>query len=65
MRAAIFSVYLPGRGHFSLTDLSLASPFLVRLLECGQATRDPADYLRDINQTSLEFFNRYLQDQGE
>lgn len=63
--ATAYNLYFPGRGHFSLTDLSLASPFLVRLLEGGQATRDPASYLRDVNQASLEFFNHHLKDQGE
>jgi len=60
--ATAYNLYFPGRGHFSLTDLSLTSPFLVRLLEGGQATRDPAAYLRDVNQACLEFFNHHLKD---
>lgn len=56
------SLYLPGRGHFSLTDLSLASPILTKALEGGQANRDAAGYLRDVNQACLEFFDRFLKD---
>ncbi len=59
--AHVFNLHLPGRGHFSLTDLSLASPLLVRLLEGGQSTRDSVEYLREINHACLTFFNRYLK----
>lgn len=56
-----FSLHLPGAGHFSLTDLSLASPLLVQVLEGGKSTRESAEYLRAVNQVCLEFFDRYLK----
>jgi dienelactone hydrolase len=55
------SLHLPGAGHFSLTDLGLASPLLTRLLEGGQPNHDRAGYLREVNRACLEFFNRYLK----
>lgn len=55
------SLHLPGAGHFSLTDLALASPLLTRLLEGGQPTQGRAGYLRAVNQACLDFFDRYLK----
>ncbi len=57
----VFSLYLPGRGHFSMTDLSLASPLLTRLFEGGQTNHDREGYLRNVNLACLEFFDRYLK----
>lgn len=54
------SLYLAGAGHFSLTDLALASPLLTRLLEGGPPTLDREEYLRAVSQACLEFFDRYL-----
>lgn len=54
------SLYLPGAGHFSLTDLALASPLLTSLLEGGKSTRNSVEYLRAINQACLAFLERYL-----
>ena len=59
------SLHLPGAGHFSLTDLSLASPLFVRLLEGGKPAREGAEYLRDVNEACLEFFDQYLKDRNE
>ena len=56
------SLHLPGAGHFSLTDLALASPLLTRLLEGRQPTQGRAGYLRAVNQACLELFDRYLKD---
>lgn len=56
------SLHLPGAGHFSLTDLALASPLLTRLLEGGSPRLDREGYLRAVNQACLEFFDRYLKD---
>lgn len=56
------SLHLPGAGHFSLTDLALASPLLTRLLEGGPPTQGRAGYLRAVNQACLELFDRYLKD---
>ncbi len=61
----VFNLHLSGAGHFSLTDLALASPLLVRLLEGGESTRDSAEYLIDLNIACLEFFDRYLKRQVE
>jgi len=55
------SLHLPGAGHFSLTDLSLVSPPLVRLLEGAPPTRDSVEYLQAVNHACLEFFDRYLK----
>ncbi len=57
------SLYLPGAGHFSLTDLALASPLLVRALEGGKPNPDPVGYLQSVNRACLEFFDRYLKNQ--
>ena len=59
------NLHLSGAGHFSLTDLPLASPLLVRWLEGGEGTRDSAEYLKDLNRACLEFFDRYLKRQVE
>lgn len=55
------SLYIAGAGHFSLTDLSLASPLLVRLLEGKSSSADPHATLQKINQACLEFFDRTLK----
>lgn len=60
-----FNLHLSGAGHFSLTDLSLASPLLVRFLEGGESTRNSAEYLQDLNKACLEFLDRYLKQQVE
>lgn len=64
-RTTSFNLHLNGAGHFSLTDLSLASPLVVQLLEGGEETRDSKEYLRIVNKICLEFFDRYLKDRGE
>lgn len=55
-----FNAYLPGAGHFSMTDLALTSPFLVQLLEGGTVETDPGEYLVTINERCLDFFGRFL-----
>lgn len=59
--AHVSNLYLPGRGHFSMTDLSFASPLIVKLLEGGQAVQGSKEYLKAINQACLDFFDRYLK----
>jgi fermentation-respiration switch protein FrsA (DUF1100 family) len=59
------SLYLPGAGHFSLTDLSLASPLLTSLLDGGKPEHDREEYLQKVNQACLEFLNRYLKNLDE
>ena len=56
----VINAYLPGAGHFSLTDLSLASPLLTRMLE-GAPNPDREGYLQEVSRVSLEFFDRYLK----
>lgn len=60
---AAVSLHLPGTGHFSLTDLALASPRLTRLLEGGRPDADYEAYLRQVNQACLAFFERELKPQ--
>ena len=55
------NLHLSGAGHFSLTDLSLASPLLTRLLEGGRINPDREGYLWDVNLACLKFFDRYLK----
>lgn len=57
----ISNLHLPGRGHFSLTDLSLASPLLVKMLEGGKPLQSSEEYLRIMNKACLDFFDRYLK----
>lgn len=59
--ADTLNLHLPGAGHFSLTDLALASPPLVWFLEGWQADHNSTDYLRQVNQACLDFFNHYLK----
>lgn len=59
------NLHLSGAGHFSLTDLPLAIPLLVRLLEGGEGTRDSKEHLKDLSRACLEFFDRNLKHQGE
>lgn len=52
------NVYLPGAGHFSLTDLLLTSPLLTWLLEGRiHTTASATEYLQKMNFFCLTFFN--------
>lgn len=62
---AAFSLHLPGAGHFSLTDLALASPLLTRLLEGSQPTSDRKSYLQQVNHAVLDFFDRCLKHEAQ
>lgn len=57
----IQNLYFPGAGHFSLTDLSLASPLLVGMLEGGKSEIEYRDYLQQVNQLVLEFADLHLK----
>jgi dienelactone hydrolase len=60
-----YDVYLKGTKHLTLTDLSLASPFLSYMLD-GEA--DEVDAKKSIeyeNKLILEFFNATLKGEGE
>jgi pimeloyl-ACP methyl ester carboxylesterase len=63
--AIAFNVHISGVGHFSLTDLALASPLLTRIFNGQKSTTDPRYCLRMINKICLEFFNCYLKGKGE
>jgi len=48
----------------SLTDLSLASPFLTTALSGSQASKDAVTCLKIVNKVSLAFFDSYLKGKG-
>jgi acetyl esterase/lipase len=55
------NLHIDGTGHFSLTDLSLTSPIMARLLNGFRSTRNSRGVLAIINKESLAFFNQYLK----
>lgn len=57
----IYSLHQSGAGHFSLTDLALASPLLTRALEGGESSRGGKAYLERVNKACLDFFERHLK----
>jgi hypothetical protein len=57
----IFYLHISGSAHFSLTDLSLLSPFLTTVLNGFQTEKDSKEILEIINETALNFFNTYLK----
>ena len=64
-----YVVYLPGTNHFSVTDLPLASPFMVALMTsvvpgAAGGGADPAATIEKMNGIILQFFNVYLKDEG-
>ena len=60
-----FNVYISGARHLSLTDLSLTSPFLTRILNGQKSTVDAKDCLKTINKVCLDFFDSYLKLKGK
>jgi len=52
----IQNVHLSGVGHFSLTDLSLTSPFLTMVLDGGSPKETPQETLKKLNEICLDFF---------
>lgn len=65
-----YEVYFAGTDHFSVTDLPLVSPFLVKMINgsiknSGKAqVADKYYVINKMNSIVLEFFNVYLKDQG-
>jgi len=57
----VSNLYLAGAGHFSLTDLSLASPVFTRILEGDKSSVESRIYLKNVNNEVLKFLNRYLK----
>jgi len=60
----IHNLHISGAGHLSLTDLSLASPILTRVLNGHSSSLNAEDCLRRINEECLAFFDRYLKEAG-
>lgn len=58
------NLYIAGVGHLSLTDLSLASPILTRILNGHASSVSAEDCLRRINEECLAFFDYYLKGVG-
>ncbi|MFN8442845.1 MAG: hypothetical protein U0175_18860 [Caldilineaceae bacterium] len=64
-----YDVYLPGTNHFSLTDLALASPFVVSRMTsvvpgAGGGSTAPYETIEKMNKLVLQFFNLYLKGEG-
>lgn len=60
----VHSVHLAGVGHLGLTDLSLTSPLLTRLLDGVPSERSAAENLAALNGLCLRFFDAYLKGSG-
>lgn len=63
--AHIYNLHIEGAGHLSLTDLSLSSPALARILNGRKASVSAEEYLQTINQACLTFFDRFLKGTGD
>ncbi len=66
---AAFEIHIQGTNHMSLTDLPLASPFLVSLIKSavhigGGPEADPSAVIQEMNGVVLKFFNAYLTGEG-
>lgn len=57
----IQNVYLSGVGHFSLTDLSLSSPFLTFIFDGFKTNDAPQKTLKKINEVCLDFLEYHLK----
>lgn len=57
----IQNVYLSGIGHFSLTDLSLSSPFLTFVFDGFKTNNTPQETLKTINEICLKFLDNHLK----
>lgn len=63
--AVAHNVRISGAGHFSLTDLTLSTPIITRLLDRVPAPADATYCLTTINRVTLAFFDCYLKGRGE
>ena len=59
-----FNVHIGGAGHLDLTDLSLISPLLTRMLNGHKSQIDAQYCLTTINKVCLAFFDCYLKGKG-
>jgi len=55
------NIYFSGIGHFSLTDLSLSSPFLTMIFDGGSPKEAPQKTLKKLNEICLEFLDSHLK----
>lgn len=55
------NVHFSGVGHFSLTDLSLTSPFLTMIFDGGNPKEKPEVTLKKINEVCLAFLEEQLK----
>jgi hypothetical protein len=55
------NVYIEGSGHFSLTDLSLTSPLITRLLNGFHTKTKARESLTIINEESVKFLDNNLK----
>lgn len=58
--AGVTNVHLTGVGHLGLTDLSLASPILTRILDGGPQAVPARKALKRLNRICLRFLDRHL-----
>lgn len=56
-----YSLHIAGAGHLSLTDLSLSSPILTRILNGHRSSISAEDCLARLNEICLSFFNCFLK----
>lgn len=54
------NIHLEGVGHLHLTDLSLSSPLLTRILNGHGSTADPRLTLRELNADVMQFLNVHV-----
>lgn len=59
--SVVESVYIKGTRHLGLTDLSLFSPLLVRLIDGKAPEKAPRRCLKEINEVTLDFLVRYVE----
>lgn len=60
-REDVKNVYLPGCGHFSITDLALSSPILTRVLNGIPGDANRVDTLRTISAECLSFLDTWVK----
>ena len=60
----VYNLHIAGVGHLSLTDLSLASPILMRILNGHASSVSAEECLQRINKECLAFFDYYLKGIG-
>lgn len=60
----VYNLHIAGVGHLSLTDLSLASPILTRILNGHASSVSAEECLQRINKECLAFFDYYLKGIG-